>query len=213
VIDVVGQFAAPVKRTASLPLKFARASQKRVCPLTTHYRLWIVALCASLCLTSTAAHAQQISTDDFTPPVTQTPNQRWSTERTASTVVAPHLQVNIAKLNGLEISGQRPPLTIDSKAYSTAYTNGPIVNPQFSELDHYTLNRDLNLVEGESMTLRSFLSVIEAKYVIWESSLADTRSLTSVNGMAVYPLVQIDYADWHLPIGLYVPPLRGSDAR
>jgi hypothetical protein len=204
VIDAVGQFDASFKRTAS---------QKQFCPTGTRYRFWIIALCASMCLTSAAAHAQQISADDFAPTVTKTPNQWWSPDRTASTVVAPDLHIGISKLNGLEISGQLPPSTIDPKTYSTAYTNSPIASPRAFELDLYSSSRDLNLVEGESMTPRSFLSVVEAKYMIWESGLGDTRSLTSVRGMAVYPLVEINYAEWHLPIGLYIPPLRGSDVR
>ena len=59
----------------------------------------------------------------------------------------------------------------------------------------------------------SFPSLLQTKYVTWESSLADSRSLVDVNGVSVYPLLQINYAGWHLPVTLYISSRRGSDAR
>jgi hypothetical protein len=69
------------------------------------------------------------------------------------------------------------------------------------------------LASSVSLPPGSFPSVMQAKYAIWQSSLADSRSLVNVNGMSVYPLLQIDYAGWHLPVTLYLSSLRGSDAR
>ncbi|MEA2649241.1 MAG: hypothetical protein QOG61_1676 [Candidatus Binataceae bacterium] len=56
-------------------------------------------------------------------------------------------------------------------------------------------------------------SLLQAGYAMWESSLADSRSLINVNGVSVYPLFQINYAGWHLPITLYISSLRYSDAQ
>jgi hypothetical protein len=59
----------------------------------------------------------------------------------------------------------------------------------------------------------SFLGLLQAKYTMWESSLADSGSLTNVNGVSVYPLLQINYEGWRLPVTLYISSLRGSGAR
>jgi hypothetical protein len=69
------------------------------------------------------------------------------------------------------------------------------------------------LVAPVSLSPRSILSLLQTKYENWETSLADSRSLTHVNGVSVYPLYEISYAGRHLPVTLYIPPLRGSDAR
>jgi hypothetical protein len=219
VIDVVDHFDASIKRNRadSGPSRSGLASLKPLCSFKIRYRnLWIIALCATACLTATAAaYAQQLSANDFASSATRTANSWWSPQPTAATVVAPHLQLNIAKLSRLEISEPLQPSTTELKSYRPIEdTNNPIENPGVFELSLYTPSTDFNsLAEGESLSPRSFLSLLEAKYVMWESDLAETRSLTSVNKVSVYPLVQIDYGQWHLPISLYTPPLRGSNER
>jgi len=69
------------------------------------------------------------------------------------------------------------------------------------------------LEDPVSLSPTSFLSLLQIKYANWETGLSDSRSLTDVNGVSVYPIVQINYGRWHLPIPLYISPLRGSDAR
>jgi hypothetical protein len=56
-------------------------------------------------------------------------------------------------------------------------------------------------------------SEVEAKYQRWESSLADSRSLTNVNSASIYPLAQIDSGNWHLPITLGTSPIPGAETR
>ena len=168
--------------------------------------LWVIALCAAVCLTAAAAYAQQFSANDFAPATAKPANGWWSPERTAFAVVAPHLQINMSQLTRFENSAAMRPS-------ATQPNNYPDVNPAGFELSTYEPGiPSSSFAEGELLSPESFLSLIGAKYVKWESSLADTRSLTSVNGVAVYPLIQIDYAHWHLPVSLYAPPLRGSNA-
>ena len=59
----------------------------------------------------------------------------------------------------------------------------------------------------------SLLYPLQTQYLHWESKLADSLPLTSQRGMLVYPLLEINVADSLLPISLYIPPLRGGDAR
>ena len=58
----------------------------------------------------------------------------------------------------------------------------------------------------------TFLGLGETKYASWESSLSDTRTLTNVNGMSVYPIFQANYASSYVPVTLYISSLRGSNA-
>jgi hypothetical protein len=58
----------------------------------------------------------------------------------------------------------------------------------------------------------TFLGLVETKYAGWESSLSDTRTLTNVNGMSVYPIFQANYGSSFVPVTLYISPLRGSNA-
>jgi hypothetical protein len=57
----------------------------------------------------------------------------------------------------------------------------------------------------------SFLYSLQISYMQWESRLADTVSPISRRGMLVYPFLEISVAGGHLPISMYIPPLRGSD--
>lgn len=71
-------------------------------------------------------------------------------------------------------------------------------------------NTDYSFLPGDAMPHVSYLSLFELKYQAWESNLAETRTLTDVNSATVYPLIQIDYANWHFPIAMAISPLRGS---
>jgi len=197
------------------PLSFRIANRKSWSFLD-HYRiLWIFALGLTICLTAAVGHAQQLSVDDFAPTSAKIGNGWWSPERTAATVVVPRLQLSMSKLTHFETTEPlRPSTTAPSNYRPTKYTNNYTVNPRGFELSVDGRSAQfISLAEAELLSSRSFLSLLEANYRSWESRLADTRSLTNVNGVFVYPLVQIDYADWRLPISLYIPPLRGSDTR
>jgi hypothetical protein len=68
-------------------------------------------------------------------------------------------------------------------------------------------------VDGEIFFLKSLPSTLHSKYAAWESTAGDSRPGASVDERLVYPLLQVSYGAWRLPIILYLPPLRGSDAR
>jgi len=168
--------------------------------------LGIATLFVTLCLQAVAAQAQQLSATDFAPKAVPTAMGWWSPERTASTAVAPHLQLALSDLDRFETSQPVRP--------ATQPNGSSIVTPSGVELGLDTRSPEFSsFAEGQLLSSRSFLALLEGKYVQWESSLADNRSLVKVNGESVYPLVQIDYAQARLPIILYVPPLRGSEAR
>jgi hypothetical protein len=189
------------------PSRCRIARLKAFCSFIDCFRILMIGLFATACLTAAAAHARQFSPNDFAPGETKNVNGWWSPERAASTVVAPHLQLNMSKLTRFAISEPPHPSTTELRNYS-------IVNRDGFELMPDTRSPQVSsLAEADLLSPRSFISLLQGKYVRWEVSLADTRSLISVNGLLVYPLVQIDYAQGRLPISLYIPPLRGSEAR
>ena len=69
------------------------------------------------------------------------------------------------------------------------------------------------LADSDSLPAGLFLNSHHTAYRLWGSRLADTVTPTSERGMLVYPFIQINFAGGHLPVSLYVLPLRGSDAR
>jgi hypothetical protein len=182
------------------------SDEQRSLSMTSHIVLWAIILCASVCLTSALGHAQQLTTEDFAPAARATTGW-WSPDRTGSTLVTPRLQVNMSELARFA-APERPPSSL------TEPINYSIADQPAFELKPATQSVEISaLTERELLSPQSLLSLVDAKYLAWESSLSDTRSLTSVDGILVYPLVQIDYPQWRLPISLYIPPLRGSDAR
>jgi hypothetical protein len=168
--------------------------------------LWTVIICVSAWLTTTSAHAQQLTIEDFAPVATKTAGW-WSPVQTGSTLVVPHLELNMAKLTRFEVVKRLRSSTIEPNIYAVANTGGfeLEVGPQGG--------KSMSLAGEELLPARSLLSILTVNYARWESSLADTHSLTNANGLLVYPLLQIDYAQLHMPISLYIPPLRCSDAR
>jgi hypothetical protein len=172
-------------------------------------------IAAAACLSATAAHAQQFSANDFAPEATKVVSGSWSPEQTVSTVVTPHLEISMSKLTRFAISNQvSSPTARQNAPIPTGYANNSGVNPADFEFPLLPKAPEFNSsAEDELLSPRSFFSLLQGKYLMWELRLADTRSFTSIDAEIVYPLVQIDYASWHLPVSLYIPPLRGNDAR
>ena len=70
---------------------------------------------------------------------------------------------------------------------------------------------EFGLHNNSGVSPGSFLYSLQISYMQWESRLADTLSPINQRGMLVYPFLEISAAGDHLPISMYIPPLRGSD--
>ena len=70
---------------------------------------------------------------------------------------------------------------------------------------------EFGLLNNSRILPGSFLYSLQISYMQWESRLADTVPPISHRGMFVYPLLEISVAGGHLPISMYISPLRGSD--
>jgi len=130
----------------------------------------------------------------------------WSPAQAASTP-APHLELNLAALNHFGVTAAVP----TSPQPSVGQIRDYLLNA-----GSFGLTRDAQsaewqaLAQGQTLPPESLLGLLQSKYTRWETNLAETRMPLDVNGQSVYPLVQISYGQWTLPIGLYTPPLRGS---
>jgi len=160
--------------------------------------------------TCSLANAQELaaSTSNATGPA----SGWWSPVRAVS-ATAPQLQkcpFSMAELNPFKASDSFRTF----RPQRTTYSVTEPMDGQIASLQHIGVGvaKPSLLADRVSLPPESFLSLLQAKYAIWESSLADSRSLVDVNGVSVYPLLQINYAGWHLPVTLYISSLRGSDA-
>jgi len=171
------------------------------------YILCILALCAAVSLVAALANAQELAaaTSNATGPA----SGWWSPVR-AESATAPHLQISKVELIPFKASDSFR----TCRAQRTTYSVTEPIDGQIASLQYIGVGvAKPSLLAGRvSLPPESFLSLLQAKYAIWESSLADSRSLVDVNGVSVYPLLQINYAGWHLPVTLYISSLRGSDA-
>jgi hypothetical protein len=129
-------------------------------------------------------------------------------------LVIPGLNIRMAKLVRFETAGRprspTPTLPIDP---ITEYANR--WNASHSGFEFSDTHSPEFSVLAEAPLLHSgpFFSLLNAKYLAWEIALSDSRSLTDVNGMLVYPLIEVDYAHRHLPIAMYISPLGGDPPR
>jgi hypothetical protein len=152
--------------------------------------------CLTVCLAAANAHAQDDPSQDsvHAPAIT---TGSWSLESTTC-ASSPRFLLSAVGLPDFQ--------AFDWAKTSTLHSGG---NQPAEPIDDYSTN----LTAGASPSSVSFLALIQTRYVRWESSLADTRTPTSVNGAMVYPLLQINYANGSVPVALYNSPLLGSDTR
>jgi hypothetical protein len=156
--------------------------------------LLLVVVCSVLCLHAAKVQAQDLFSLDLAPVLTKTTSAVLPPD-TAKSATAPYL-LSMAELNRFSLSNSLQTSTdlarpVEANSYMNLRTFSLLSDPRgasFSSINHDSQHPD------------SFFSFAESKYARWESSLASSRSLTSVNGVPVYPLVQINYAGWHLPI-------------
>jgi hypothetical protein len=165
-------------------------------------------LCLIVPLVATIAKAQELP--DATANATRPASGWWSPAK-AESAPEPHLAISMAELTHFEASGSFQTFP----AQRTTYRVTEPMDAQIASLQYIGVGvaKPSLLADRGSLPTGSFLSLLQAKYAAWESSLADSRSLVDVNGVSVYPLLQINYAGWHLPVALYLSSLRGSDAR
>ena len=170
----------------------------------------LIALCTTFCLLSTV-HAQELVSSDLAGAPGRLSSGWWSPEKAASSTT-PHLQLNMAELNHF---GAKATSAVASPT-PTYPSNAQIAN-YLSNSGSIELASDQQsgewaaLAQGRTLPPDSLLGLVQSKYATWERNLGETRTPINVNGQSVYPLVEISYGQWTLPIGLYIPPLRGSD--
>src|SRR5271155_5078246 len=176
--------------------------------------LTLIALCLSSWFTAGTARAQEATRQGFELASAEVPPRLFALD-TAETAPAPSLQLSNAEPHRCQISDLPPS--------SVARPNGHHTTERMDFPGFYSGNFTLALAvldmkygppaSNHALNAEPVLSEVEAKYQRWESSLADSRSLTNVNGVSVYPLAQIDSGNWQLPITLGTAPTPGAETR
>lgn len=155
--------------------------------------------------------AQELSTAQVPGNYRAIDNGWWCPESRQS---IPHLQISTGDqihLSGAELISPAPEM---ANYRSVSLLDHSIGNHPGAGLRLGSQRLDPGpLLEAELSFQATFLSPLQPNYTAWESWLEDSEPRVNVNGLLVYPLLQVNYAGWHLPISLYIPPLRGSDTR
>jgi hypothetical protein len=176
--------------------------------------LTLIALCLSSWFTAGTAQAQGATGQEIELASAEVPGRLFALD-TAESAPTPSLQLSMAEPYHFRIS--------DSLRKSVARPNGHPTTERIDVSGFYSGNFTLALAvldtkygtpaRNHALNAEPALSEVEAKYQSWESSLADSRSLTNVNGVSVYPLAQVDCGNWHLPITLSTAPIPGAQTR
>jgi hypothetical protein len=174
--------------------------------------LAILVLCSTVLLGTATANARELPASASNAAIP--PSGSWSPV-TAESATAPRLPIRIAELAAFEAFGSYR----TSPAQLTTYRLTESMDDRGDRLQYSgstpgaRVAKPSLLADPASLPPESLLSFLQARYTMWESSMADSRSLINVNGVSVYPLFQINYAGWHLPVTLYISSPRDSDAQ
>jgi len=162
----------------------------------------ITVLFATSCLLAATGFGQELASVDSRSAAPGSTSGWWSPEH-----VAPHLQLSLADLKRFEPPSQ----VLRSNRVTTAQimnflADSESLSPQSEQ------SADLSaLAQSRALPLSSLLGQLHTKYATWQTGLSDTRTPVDLNGLSVYPLVQIRYGQWTVPVSLYISPLRDGD--
>jgi hypothetical protein len=171
--------------------------------------LALLVLCSTVWLVATTANARELPASTSNAAIL--PSEGWPPV-TLESATAPQLPIRIVELAPFEASRSFRTSPAQPTTYRLTESMDDRID-SWSTLGARVAKPSL-LADPASLPPEAFLSLLQARYAMWESSLADSRSLINVNGVSVYPLLQINYAGWHLPpVTLYISSLRGSDAQ
>lgn len=173
-------------------------------------RLSMLALCLTVPFVAAIANAQDLTS---TSNAASLASGWWSPAR-AESATAPQLLIGMGELTRFDGSGLLGMSPAQPLNHLTEPSDAAIADlPDLGSTLNANVAQQAAWAEPASLPARSFLSLLQTRYAAWESSLADSRSLTNVHGVSVYPAFEMNYGNWHLPVTLYISPLRGDDAR
>ncbi len=172
--------------------------------------LSMLALCLTVPFVAAIANAQDLTSASNAA----SPASGWWSPARAESATAPQLLIGMGELTRFEASGLLGVSPAQSLNHLTEPSDAAIADlPDLGSTLNANVAQQAAWAEPASLPARSFLSLLQTRYALWESSLADSRSLTNVHGVSVYPVSEMNYGNWHLPVTLYISPLRGDDAR
>src|SRR5208337_1682921 len=139
------------------------------------------------------------------------PASGWWSPARAESATAPQLLIGMGEFTRFEASGLLGMSPAQPLNHLTEPSDAAITDlPDLGSTLNANVAEQAAWAEPASLPARSFLSLLQTRYAAWESSLADSRSLTNVHGVSVYPAFEMNYGNWHLPVTLYISPIRGD---
>jgi hypothetical protein len=179
----------------------------------------MIAVCGII-LWAPSVRAQTLSSDSVTTP--KLAESGWFGQNSKSTS-SPHVLLDMADNHSnadfsrvvndhdtaASISRNAPPI-LPLDLY-TALRETSSERPVEPRLSFEARDFEFSLLNNSGVSPGSFLYSMQISYMQWESRLADTVSPISRRGMLVYPFLEISVTGGHLPISMYIPPLRGSE--
>jgi hypothetical protein len=177
------------------------------------YVLSMIVACLIGSLMATIAYSQELPSDAPTSVGASFPSGWWSPEP-AESATAPQLVIGMTEPTNFKVSDSlRPAGAQPNSDRPIEPTEAAIAGLPHFELTDGSVVMPSPLTDGVSLTPPSSFAFLHAQYSTWELSMANSRSLTEVNGATVHPLLQVNYAGWQLPVTLYTSSLRDGEAR
>jgi hypothetical protein len=176
--------------------------------------LALVVLCAITFCVAATAQAQELRTPSLAPAATGITAGPWSIE-TPKMAPAPQLQVSMVDPQWRPSDSYQPPTVAPGSYHPGEPADNP--NAKLGGLGLSPVKQKAKLgfmLPDDSLTPESFFPLVQQSRTIpWQTISADSQPLSNLDGDAVHPLMQINYAGWHLPITLGNSSARANDTR
>jgi hypothetical protein len=176
--------------------------------ITTKRLLMLIVLTLIVCFYAKIASAQEELSGQSASNSIQAATGWWSPGQ-AKTTTGPQLEINMAQLNRFALSDSLRDSAETSSHWSIATPEIPAFSLYYIASET-RIDQSQLLIDRSSVSSSSLIGLLETSYADWEAGLSDSRPLTNVHGLLVYPIMEVTYTSWHLPVSLYIPALRGS---
>jgi len=177
------------------------------------YVLSIIVACLIGSLIATIASSQELPGDASTSGVAGFSNGWWSSKPEQARP-APKLLISMAEPTDFNSSHslRTLPAQLSSDQPTQSRPTAVAALSNFSLTD-MTLAAPRLSTDSVPLPAADSFAFLQSEKPSWQSLLADSHSLSDVNGVSVHPLLQVNYAGWQLPVTLYTAPLRDDEVR
>ncbi len=168
-------------------------------------------LFATVLMGTTVAQGHELGLSDATS--VSSPSNGWWSPETVDSYGTSHRQLRLnrgtSETFGSLLSVELKPVSSSAADVHPGanYANGNVLSALGSDPE---TSGPASMLDDSSKETRFFRYQVEAEYLLWQSRLMDSETLTAERGVLVYPFAQVNLIDARVPISLYIPRLRGS---